>query len=279
LAVSEPIFVIEGARAVVTVVIVAFSIVGGFAVLLQLSSLYRRRDDAHLRALAERHLDFALRRAERDRFFAALLDEVRKPLGALQRDVDRFAELCQGCEKAGAVANAAREVDRLWHLSTRIASLVEAATSSETRVHADLTEAARAAIDRARPAASSRGVAIALDAPTPVPCRLSLESVRDAVAELLDNAARASIEGGHVELRVRAVGGLARIEVEDYGPGIPKEQQEVIFDPLARRARGEMGDGLGLAIARETARAHGGDVYIAPAENAGARVVLEIPAA
>jgi signal transduction histidine kinase len=134
-------------------------------------------------------------------------------------------------------------------------------------------------MDRVRPAAMERGIAFNLDAPSPVPCSLSLQAIRDAVTELLENAVRASIHGSRVELRVRKVGDSARVEVLDFGPGIPLAQQEAVFDPLVRRARGRLGDGLGLAIAREAARAHGGNVYVTPAENAGARVVLEIPAA
>jgi signal transduction histidine kinase len=277
--VNEPQFVLEGAKVIVFIAFGGLAAFGGLTVMLRMGDFWRRRDDEHLRTLAQRQVDWSTLRAERERYFAALFDEVRAPLGRLQRTVEELTRRCNDCDKATAIAEAGRETDQLWHLSTRIATLVAAADAAENRVHSDLTEAARAAMDLVRPSAMERSVAFALYAPLPVPCHLSLEAIRDAVTELLQNAVRASIEGSHIELRVHTLHGRARVEVLDFGPGIPAAHQETVFDPLARRARGELGDGLGLAIAREAARAHGGNVFVAPVEKAGTRVVLEIPSA
>jgi two-component system OmpR family sensor kinase len=276
---NEPLFAMGGAKLTVLIIVAALAVVGGVCLLLRIATLLRRRDDEQLRTLADLKLEATVRRAERERYYAALFDEVRAPLGHLQRSVEELTRLCRNCDQATAVAEAGKETDRLWQLSTRIATLVAAANAAEHRVHSDLTEAARAAMDLVRPTAMARSIAFSLDAPSPVPCRLSIQAIRDAVTELLENAVSASIHGSRIELRVRQLGGAARIEVLDFGPGIPIAQQEAVFDPLARRARGKLGDGLGLAIAREAARAHGGNVWVAPSENAGAKVVLEIPAA
>jgi signal transduction histidine kinase len=67
-----------------------------------------------------------------------------------------------------------------------------------------------------------------------------------------------------------------RVAVEDSGPGVPKELEGRIFDRFARGAAGESGHGLGLAIARAYAQAHGGDLFYDPRPS-GARFELLIP--
>jgi two-component system sensor histidine kinase MtrB len=67
-----------------------------------------------------------------------------------------------------------------------------------------------------------------------------------------------------------------RVAVEDAGPGIPKELEGRIFDRFARGVGGQTGHGLGLAIARAYAQAHGGDLVYDP-RSAGARFELLIP--
>jgi signal transduction histidine kinase len=68
---------------------------------------------------------------------------------------------------------------------------------------------------------------------------------------------------------------LLRVAVEDAGPGVPQDLEGRIFDRFARGG-GETGHGLGLAIARAYAQAHGGDLVYDPCSG-GARFVLLIP--
>jgi signal transduction histidine kinase len=69
--------------------------------------------------------------------------------------------------------------------------------------------------------------------------------------------------------------------VEDHGPGVPAGMEEAIFEPFRRvepsRNRKTGGVGLGLAIARNLARGHGGDIVLEPAEGGGARFVFSLP--
>ena len=97
---------------------------------------------------------------------------------------------------------------------------------------------------------------------------------------LTDNAARHA--AGCVELRVGEVDGAAVVEVVDDGPGIPDTERERVFDRFVRldasRERSAGGAGLGLAIAREIARAHGGDVTVVDSRE-GAHLRLRLPRA
>ncbi|WP_142394950.1 sensor histidine kinase, partial [Mycobacterium avium] len=102
------------------------------------------------------------------------------------------------------------------------------------------------------------------------------------VSNLLDNARRYTPAGGAIEIDLRAGDGAAEITVTDTGPGIPDDEREHIFDRLVRldagRARDHGGAGLGLAIARALARAHGGDLVCLP-HRGGARFRLTLPRA
>jgi signal transduction histidine kinase len=75
--------------------------------------------------------------------------------------------------------------------------------------------------------------------------------------------------------------GLATVTVEDDGPGIPPDQLERVFDPFYRvedsRNRETGGTGLGLPIARNIFRAHGGDVVLANRAGGGARATVTLP--
>ncbi len=102
------------------------------------------------------------------------------------------------------------------------------------------------------------------------------------VVNLLDNAARYTPPGSRIELRLRAAGRDAVVEVEDDGPGIPPELREEIFD---RFVRGDgpadtvraSGSGLGLAIVRAVAASHGGSAEVTESDLGGARFVVRIP--
>ena len=82
-----------------------------------------------------------------------------------------------------------------------------------------------------------------------------------------------------MEVTSRQKDDTTSIVVSDRGPGIPKGQEERIFDPFHRLSNklsdGVTGTGIGLSIARELARTHGGDLK-AVASDVGARFVLEL---
>ncbi|NKZ05925.1 sensor histidine kinase [Actinomadura latina] len=97
---------------------------------------------------------------------------------------------------------------------------------------------------------------------------------------LLSNAERYAV--AHIEVRVRAAGEEAVVEVHDDGPGIPPDARDRVFERFARldaaRSRDKGGSGLGLPIARQIAIAHGGTLYVANGTY-GARLVLRLPLA
>ena len=96
-----------------------------------------------------------------------------------------------------------------------------------------------------------------------------------AIDNLLDNAVRHAPGGGRVGLLVeRSASSTLILRVTDNGPGVPAELRDHLFEPFAT-SRAE-GIGLGLALVREIALAHGGDIRYLP-QDAGACFELELP--
>jgi len=88
---------------------------------------------------------------------------------------------------------------------------------------------------------------------------------------LLENARRHG-GGGPAEVEVRRAASGAEVDVLDRGPGVPPDLAERIFEPFFRLPGApDGGAGLGLSIARQVARRHGGDVSCAPREGGGTR--------
>jgi len=103
--------------------------------------------------------------------------------------------------------------------------------------------------------------------------------IRQAVSILLDNALKYTPEGGTVNVTVRRRDGRAEIEVTDTGIGISGEQLPHIFERFHRAdpSRTSSGAGLGLAIARQIAEAHGGGVHAVSEPDKGSTFILSIP--
>lgn len=104
------------------------------------------------------------------------------------------------------------------------------------------------------------------------------DTLRRCLGNLMDNAVK---YGGRARLSLEQQGKLARILVRDFGPGVPEDQLETVFEPFARlessRSRNTGGTGLGLTIAREIAHRHQGKLSLANHPGGGLLASLELP--
>ncbi len=109
--------------------------------------------------------------------------------------------------------------------------------------------------------------------------RVRPQGFKRCIDNLIGNAAR---HGTHVVVAGRHADGQLTVTVDDNGPGIPFEEQEAVFKPFYRlddaRDRDQSGTGLGLPIARDIARSHGGDIALSDSPFGGLRVTVTVPA-
>ncbi|MGH6749799.1 MAG: ATP-binding protein [Methyloceanibacter sp.] len=123
----------------------------------------------------------------------------------------------------------------------------------------------------------AKDITIEIDnAPLIVPLRR--HAFKRAVANLVNNAARFA---EHVKVTAERQDGSLTVTVEDDGPGIPEAQREHVFRPFYRldhaRNQDSGSTGLGLAIARDIARIHGGDITLDRSPLGGLKAVLKVP--
>jgi len=151
----------------------------------------------------------------------------------------------------------------------------------------DLTEVARSAAETFRPHLEARGFIFDCELPgSPVSVRGDADALSQVIVNLLSNADKYSNGGREVALQLaRKPSPLphAEVRVLDHGPGVPRGSEEKVFEKFYRAhdslGSGIPGSGLGLTIARQIARAHGGDVVYEPREGGGSCFVLRIPLA
>jgi heavy metal sensor kinase len=127
--------------------------------------------------------------------------------------------------------------------------------------------------------AEAKGVRLSLRASEPVTVSVDLNRMRQAVANLLDNAVKYTGSGGDVSVEFRREEQAAVFEVRDTGMGIPPEELGHIWERLFRgdRSRSQPGLGLGLGLVRAIVLAHGGKVDVHSRVAEGSRFTVYLP--
>jgi two-component system sensor histidine kinase MprB len=207
------------------------------------------------------------------RLVADASHELRTPLTAARTNVDLVREgKLPEQEVRHALDEASTELDSLTSL---VSDLVELARGGERQLRIEdvqLDDLVAGMVERAK-ARSPQTTFVTAFSPTMVQVDPAL--VERAVSNLLDNAVKYSSPGTPIEVTVRD----GEVIVADHGPGIAEEDLPRIFDRFYRAAtaRAKPGAGLGLAIVREAAEAHGGKAT-AESTSSGARFRLTLPA-
>lgn len=218
------------------------------------------------------------------RFTADASHELRTPLTVI-RSVGEVG-LREPHDAAGyreIIGTMLEEADRLALLTSTLLELTRA-EGGRGRIEREPIDLCAFAVDAAEflgVLAEEKGVVIALDLPAAPPTVLGDRTVlRQALANVLDNAVKHSPAGATVTVAVQAGGERAEISVADQGPGIAPEHRERVFDRFYRadpsRNSRTGGFGLGLAIARWAVEANGGciEVESAPGKGSVFRMVL-----
>jgi two-component system OmpR family sensor kinase/two-component system sensor histidine kinase BaeS len=246
--------------------------------------------------------------ADLSRSFAAMLAELRRLDEAKKRVIADAAHelrtpvtLIQGTVEAmmdgiypmnaASLASVHEETLRLARLieSLRELELIESGELVLDPEDLDLREEAAKAIALFSAAAGSRSQALVLEGGEGGACTVRADRLRlgELLYNLLSNALKHAPEGGTVLLRLPQGPGdlgardLVSFSVEDSGPGIPEHERERVFERFYRldpsRSTDSGGRGLGLSIAREIAKAHGGSIWATSSDLGGASLVVSLP--
>ncbi|HSS73942.1 MAG TPA: ATP-binding protein [Gaiellaceae bacterium] len=236
---------------------------------------------------AERETVEELRRlsALRADFVSLVSHELRSPMaaviGAARTLQDRWRELSPE-QRASFLALISDETARLATLIGDVldTSRIEAGTFTYSFTDVDLADLVRETV--AAMALGQDEVSVVAQAPETVPAvRADRARLKQVLMNLVENAVKYSPAGGEVDVRAWAENGLVLVAVEDQGPGIPREQQGLIFEKFGRAnvGGGKPGSGLGLFIARSIAEAHGGSLKVRSAPGKGSTFTLQLPLA
>jgi len=220
----------------------------------------------------------------KSRFFANVTHELRTPLTLLLGPLDSLRAEEDDPARSQLLATMGTNARRLLR---QVEALLEGARleSGRLRLHPQPGHLGRLLAELAAataPHAERRGLTLRTEALDALPESVfDVEKVETIAANLLSNAVKFTPSGGHVTVRAAAVGERIAFEVEDDGPGIPEDQLEKIFERFhqvdAPHTRAEGGTGLGLALARELARLHGGDVSVRSPPGKGSIFRVELP--
>ena len=219
--------------------------------------------------------------AVRRDFVANMSHELKTPVGALSLLAEALgAESSAGDEALVSrireeAQRVARTIDDLMVLS-----YVEGEAPLDEPV--DVGAVVAGAVERISEAADQRRVEVRAPDPAPsAPMRGSPVQLESAVFNLLDNAVKFSEPGGTVELEVARHDGGVTVSVRDRGIGIPRPEQDRIFERFYRvdkaRSRLTGGTGLGLAIVRHAVLNHGGKLEVDSREGEGSTFTIHLP--
>jgi len=242
-------------------------------------------------ALERVRMEAAANRAEvarqSEEFKSTLLDaiahEFKTPLTSIKaaatglRTMD--AELPEAHQELALVI--VEEADHLSQLVSEAVKIaeVEAGNVRLQRSTAIARELVQGAVDTFRGRGAER---MQVETSGECTARADVELVTLALRQLMDNALKYSDPMSAVRCQAICETDRLLVKVSDEGPGIPQQDRERVFEKFYRRAsvRGRTpGSGMGLHIAREIARSHGGDVWIEPGESGGSVFCFAIPMA
>jgi K+-sensing histidine kinase KdpD len=234
---------------------------------------------------AERKTVEELRRLStlRADFVSLVSHELRTPMasviGSARTLQQRWRELTAE-QRESFLELIAAETDRLATLISDVldTSRIDAGTFSFRFMDVDLGELVRDSVAAVELASDEVGLRAEIQDPLPV-VRGDPERLRQVLMNLLDNAIKYSPAGDEVQVHAYAEDGRLRVDVRDFGPGIAREDQRLIFEKFGRVTAGNTrpGTGLGLFIARSIAEAHGGTLEVASAPEHGAVFTLDLP--
>ena len=211
------------------------------------------------------------------RFLTDVSHQVATPLATIMTNLSILRRGARGSATGQAIEDSVAEAERMKRMLGRLRSLAHA--DEDVPLRRELVDLAELTADVVRAFAAQAGTSgVGLVTEVTAPARISADKdlLREAVANLVDNAVRVSPRGSEVKLRVARGPAGPSLEVIDSGPGIEADRLPGLFE---RFQRSDSGSGLGLAIARRVVERHGGTIHVRTARGEGSTFTIELPEA
>lgn len=214
--------------------------------------------------------------------------ELRTPLAVMAAELDVAVRKPRSEVQWRSVAGRTRgEIGRLSRLVESLLALARADGPLERALRMDLRETVDGVLSAMCAQADAEAVSLCTHAgggDGPCWLRGDPDAIDAAIRNLVTNAIQHSPCGARVDVSVLRHGEGFEVVVDDQGPGVALDEQELIFQPLRRGTqpredRNPRGHGLGLAIAARIAWRHGGDIRVERSPRGGARFVMRLRAA
>ena len=230
----------------------------------------------------------ALRSADRskDEFLATLAHELRNPLAPIRNalEIMRLTREPQTLDSARHIIE--RQLRQMIHL---VDDLLDISRITQGKIELrpdriDMLTVLQSAVETSRPLIEARRQELTLRLPPADSLTVRADSTRlvQVIANLLNNAAKYTPEGGRIVLGAWRDAGHAVVTVEDSGLGIPAAMLPRVFDMFAQvdrsLERSQGGLGIGLALVKKLVEMHGGSVQAeSEGENRGSRFTIRVP--
>lgn len=246
----------------------------------------QRRDELGRLAADFNRLAETLQRNERLRtaFMADMSHELRTPMAVLRAELEAMEDGVRPLTKESltrlqnTVATLNKLIDDLYELS-----LSDAGALNYRMAPTDLGALLQDVSGEWQPRIEAASLTFKTVRPDePVPVSADERRLRQLLGNLLENSLRYTDAGGEIHIGLKRRGAQAVLTLEDSAPGVPDEALERLFERLYRveesRNRASGGAGLGLAICRNIAEAHGGrlEAYHAPLGGLGIRLTVPV---
>ena len=209
--------------------------------------------------------------SQRTEMLAGVSHDLRTPLTRVRLQLALLADA--NPESRGEIAESEQDLLLMEHMIDEYMAFARG-QGGEAPVDTDLAEI----IDDVAGDARRHGSPVSLAVERPLVVALRPNAIRRCLTNLVENAVH---HGAQVQISAARRDDVIAVAVEDDGPGIPEDRREEVFKPFFRldgaRNPRTGGAGLGLSIARDVARGHGGDIRMSGGSLGGLRAELRLP--
>ena len=207
--------------------------------------------------------------------------DLRTPLTRLRGTAELAVQATSDLAAREALADCVEESDRVLTMLTALMDITEA-EAGVMKLNLEKTSIAallKNVIELYELVAEEKRITIATDFNTPCDALVDATRMRQAFANLLDNALKYTSDGGNVRLTCAVESGCVNVRVRDTGMGIPPNEQPRIWERLYRgdKSRSQRGLGLGLSLVKAIVEAHHGTISVQSQPGEGSEFIVRIP--